>query len=60
MAIIGHQLVNADWNKFRPTKAVNAYHHSLTKMAEQDSGKNKNSSNQSKPSIQVHETLLKG
>jgi hypothetical protein len=30
MNIIGHQLVNADWNKFTPTKAVNRNHAGLT------------------------------
>jgi hypothetical protein len=30
IAIIGHQLVNADWNKFKPTKAVNKYQYGLT------------------------------
>lgn len=25
MVIIGHQFVNADWNRFRPTNAVNRY-----------------------------------
>lgn len=28
--IIGHQLVNADWTKFKPTNAVNKYHLELT------------------------------
>jgi hypothetical protein len=30
MVIIGHQFVKADWNKFRPTKAVNKYQYGLT------------------------------
>ena len=25
IVIIGHQLVNPDWNRLRPTKAVNKY-----------------------------------
>jgi hypothetical protein len=29
-AIIGHQFVNADWNKFAPTNAVNKYQYGLT------------------------------
>ena len=27
--IAGHQLVNADWNRFRPTKPVNRNHYGL-------------------------------
>jgi hypothetical protein len=30
IAIIGHQFVNADWNRLRPTKAVNRNQYELT------------------------------
>jgi len=30
IVIIGHQFVKADWNKFKPTKAVNRYQYGLT------------------------------
>src|SRR6478672_2397838 len=33
MAIAGHQLVNADCNRFSPTKAVNSSHHGETQWA---------------------------
>ena len=33
MSIIGHQLVNADCNRFKPMKAVNQSHSGLTKWA---------------------------
>ena len=30
MVIIGHQFVKADWNRFRPTKAVKRNQYGLT------------------------------
>jgi hypothetical protein len=30
IAIMGHQFVKADWNKFSPTNAVNKYQYGLT------------------------------
>ncbi len=38
---MGHQLVNADWNKFRPTKAVNKYQYGLTKYPKATESKTK-------------------
>lgn len=42
IAIAGHQLVNADWRRFSPTKAVNSSHHGDTQWARATDSNTKN------------------
>jgi hypothetical protein len=41
IAIIGHHFVKADWNRFKPTKAVNKYQYEFTQYPNASESKTK-------------------